>query len=429
MAFKITVNAADLTSQIDSLQQTSIERPLNGRASARFTFMGSQLDGPVDRFDEVVMYARDGATPIFGGVVLKRTARGAIPGSLLTRLDVECVGFAAYTDWCSTSLSYTVPVTLIDVLTDLIADPLINYGITLDAGQVTGPTLDPFSWSNKRVSDALRELMDRATGVSGDGYVYTIDPSKALKAFVAGTDAAPYTIADYAPAYCRDVVVTDTDRIPANYIILTCGPAGTESVTQFWTADGIASTWTADIAAAVGSVPPPTVKVNAVTKTVGPGGDYTWDPATYTLTLGTASLPSAGHVIELVYTAQFPFTVTATSGSSPVIEYQQTDESIRSVAAGQEKADGLLVQMNQSPFELTATSIDYAGWDAGQLLSTDLSNSRFGLITPTPDFIITSVSVNLIKSEFWEYTIQATSSATYQGGYLDRWRELGVVAQ
>ncbi len=198
-------------------------------------------------------------------------------------------------------------------------------------------------------------------------------------------------------------------------------------MTQFWTADGVASTWVADIAVAHGTADPPTVLVNAVTKTVGPGANYEWDADTATLTLGTASLPSAGEVIELVYTAQFPFTVTATASVTPIIEYQESRPEIKTVGAGQEYADGKLAELYQSAFEATATSVEYAAWDAGQSLPASfLLAGRLGF--GPLDLLVTNVQIVLVADEWWRYTISFVSGTAYTGSYLERWRELGVSA-
>ncbi len=195
----------------------------------------------------------------------------------------------------------------------------------------------------------------------------------------------------------RSVEWSDNDRQVANKVIVTCGPDGTESVTQLWTADGIASTWTADIAAALDSVPPPTVIVNGVTKTVGVGANFTWDPATYTLTLGTASL-----------------------------EFRKSEPDIRSLAAGQEIADTLLDQMTAQGVDVTILSTTYAGWDAGQVIVGEFYTV---FAAPPDDMIITNVHIELKTDEFWEYTISATLGADYQGDYLQRWREVGVASK
>ncbi len=425
-AIDVPVSIKDIVSYKHGLE---IERVLNGRPSARFSL---QLTGDllipysIARKDRITIYARDGTTEIFGGIVTKRTVTTAMDGTeQLGYCECECSGYAAYTDWCSTSLTYTSPVTLIDVLNDLITDPLTNYGITLDPGQATGPTLSPFAWNNIRVSDALRELVGKAEGVSGDSYAWTVDQTARLRASIIGSSAAPLDIGDSSvdpDQHCRTVTWSDSDTVPSNYIVVTCGPDGTESVTQLWTADGIANTWTADIAAAVGSVAPATVIVNGVTKTVGVGANFTWNPTTRTLALGTASLPSAGQIIELTYTAQFPFTVTATAGVTPVIEFRQSEPEVRSVSAGQEIADGLLARMNTEPREITVTTTDYAGWEVGMALTTAMPN----VLGASSDFIITRVAVQMLADEFWEYTISATESTSYQGGYLEKWRELGV---
>ena len=85
-----------------------------------------------------------------------------------------------FADWCFTSLAYTVPTLLKDVLTDLVDTHLAQYDITLADDQVDGPSLAAFTWTDKRVSDALREL----SGLTG--YVVHFTPDKTLEMFEPG---------------------------------------------------------------------------------------------------------------------------------------------------------------------------------------------------------------------------------------------------
>ncbi len=407
MAWKLTINGTDRTSLIDPLSPPEISWPLNDRATAGFTCKPTLQP---DRFQEVIIYAQDGTTPLFGGVILKRVASGTAGKLSVMSTAIECGDFATYTDWCYTTVTYSAPVLLKDVLTDLITDHLATYGLALDVAQVDGPTLAAFTWTNKRVSDALRELSERTN------YVFRVSAGKKLKMFVPGTDAAPYAITDAAP-HCIDLSWADTSEPPANTVILQCGPTGTLERTQTWIANGSDTSWVTDIRSASDSIPG-YVTVGGVFKTVGTGGSYEWDPLTSTLSLGTDSTPVATTTIVLVYTAVYPFTVSATSGASPVIEYLAAREDILDVAPAQEAADGLLDALNQEPLELTAVSWDH-GWAPGQALTVNITPRAVN-----SSFTITSVGLSFSHDRHWVYSFTAIENATYQGNYLDEWREL-----
>lgn len=412
MAWKAEVGGFDKTTSLALAEIVSIERRLNERAQARFTTLPGYVPS---RFATNALYDVDGTTALFGGVILRRAAdpfkrKG---GTEPYFTGIESGDYFTYFDWAYISLTYSSPVALETVMNDIVAALPASYGITVDAGQVTGPTLAPFSWDHKRASDAVRELSDRT------GYVSLMSALKAWKMFVPGTDAALYALTDAAP-HCLAISWVDSDRIPANSVTVICGPSAVASVTKTWIQAGGATSWVTDIPAAVGAAPPGYVTVNGVFRTVGPGAAYTWDETTHTLSLGTDPTPTNGWSIVLVYNAQFPFTVQATSGATPVIEFQQQYPDVTDYAQAQEIAAGLLAQLDQQPREISVTSLD-SGWAPGQALTVALT-ARF-----TANFIITSVTATLqvLKhTERWVYSFRAIENSTYQGSYLDQWRAL-----
>lgn len=412
MAIKALIGGVDKTTSIAIERGATIERQLNERATSQFMCKPGYVPA---RFAEMVWYDIDGTTPIFGGVVLKRTADPfkKAGGSEPYFTQVQCGDYFTYFDWAYISLAYTVPVTLENVLNDLVAALPASYTITVDAAQVTGPTLDPFIWDRKRASDCVRELSDRT------GYVALVSPLKALKMFVPGTDAAPFALTDAGP-HCLTFGWADSDRIPANHVTCICGPSGVFPATQTWIQAGGATSWVVDITASVGAAPPGYVTVNGIFKTVGPGASYTWDDTTGTLTLGTDPTPTNGWSIVLVYNAQFPFAVTATSGATPEIQFQQAYPDVISYGQAQEIAAGLLDQLNQQPREAEIESLN-VGWAPGQALTVALTARM------TASFVLTGLTIRLLvkqPSPVWMYEFPAIESDTYQGSYLDQWRAL-----
>lgn len=410
MAWKALIGGVDHTADLALHQTITIERQLNERATAKFVCNPGYLPA---RFTEAVLYDIDGTTPIFGGVVLKRSIDGiqAIGQPFFTQVD--CGDYFTYFDWAYISLTYDVDVTLEDVLDDIVAALPASYSITVDAGQATGPTLAPFSWDRKRASDAVRELSDRT------GYVALVSPLKALKMFIPGTDAAPFALTDATP-HCQTFGWADSDRVPANHITVIAGPAAVASATQTWIQAGAATSWVVDIPNAVGSAPPGYVTVNGIFRTVGPGGHYEWDDVTGTLSLGTDPTPTDGWSIVLVYNGQFPFIVTATSAATPEIQFQQAYPDVTNYQQAQEIADGLLAQLDQQPRDADVTTVD-VGWEPGQALSVALTARM------TADFVLTGLTITLqpkAPSPRWVYQFPAIESATYQGSYLDQWRAL-----
>ncbi len=412
MAWKLTVNGVDKTSLVNTDDRVQIELHINERATASFKCKTSLT---LAKFDEVVIYGTDGTTKVFGGIVLQRETDGSFPtaGSAFQR--ASCADFAAYTDFCHTSLTYTSGPTLKAVLTDIVSTHLSTYGISLDAGQVTGPTLEAFAWQTTRVSDALRELSDKT------GYVFRVDPSKKLKMFVPGTDSAPFNISDATP-HCTRLSWQDSSATPTpNKVILICGPSTTAVRTERFIGDGSTTSWVMSVPAAVSGWYPGYVTVNGIFLTVGTGASYTWNDATSTLAVGTAPTPGVGDTIDNTYTAQYPFTVTATSGGSPVVEKLFARTDLLEPVPAQEVADGLLDQLDQAPRTMTALSLN-EGWLPGQAFTVALTARSL-----TGNFVVQSVSITISvthASTLWEHDLNALESTITHGGYLQEWRDL-----
>ncbi len=161
-----------------------INMPLNERHTARFRMIG-QIPA---RLGAVEAYAQDGTTKLFSGVITHRRVVTQAARSLAFFTDLTCGDYSTFADYCYQTKTYSSATALETILDDLVADQLTSYGISVHGSQVTGPTLDPFTWESKRVSDCLRELSDKT------GYFWRIDADKKLRMQVPGTDAAPFTI-------------------------------------------------------------------------------------------------------------------------------------------------------------------------------------------------------------------------------------------
>jgi hypothetical protein len=389
-----------------------ISMPINERHVMRFR----TLDRVPKRMGRVEAYAQDGTTRLFTGVMVHRRIVPQVERALPFFCDVTCGDYSTYADLCYQTRTYSTGPTLEAVLDDLVADKLTAYGIAVHGSQVTGPTLDPFEWRQKRVSDCLRELSEKT------GYAWRVDADKKLRMFVPGTDAAPYTITG-GDGNHEELSWEDFPEPPVNKVSVWCGPDATDPVTKTWIQAGAATSWVTDIPSALGVTPPPTVLVNGVTKTVdvvAAAADYLWTASTSTLSLDLGTLPTNGWAIVLVYVAQFPFLVTATTGASPVVEATYTRTEIVDYAAGVADAEGLLDQRAQDPKTMTLPSTKI-GWLPGQAI--DISTLQRGGI----DFAtatITRVDIQMLTDGFWRYTITAQETAIPQTGYLGHWREL-----
>ena len=405
MAWKIEIGGVDKTTAIHLPAGVRLTLPLNGRTRATFTTSPGYSPA---RFAAVTIYDTDGTTALFGGFILQRRLTGLAFGVSHALTECEAVGLDAYLDWATVSLSWATDPTLQDVLDDLIAALPAGYGITLDATDYSATTLSAFAWTNVRASDALRELCDRT------GLIYTMSPAGVLALAAPGGSAAPMTITDGDPN-CRELVWTDPSEPPVTTVKLLCGE-GTATVVQTWTANGTDTSWVTDLP---GTFTAGYVTVGGIFMTVGTGAMYEWDPATHTLSVGTASTPTNGTLIKLTYEAQYPFTVTATTAGTPDVTrvFERTD--VFDVAQGQEIADGLLDQLSATAARQVEVVTLEAGWRPGQEVTVDLTNRAVDATCA-----ITEVEISLETDTYWVYRFTAVELTVYDGGYLAAWRAL-----
>jgi hypothetical protein len=425
MAFKVTINAVDKTSLLSQATNPQVTMKQNERSQATLSFIPGYVPA---RFQPIVIYDIDGVTPVFGGLVMQCSTEAIEQGSLQHSTHVQCSDYMVYADWSFWTKTYVAPVTLKTVLQNLITDKLGAYGITLDAAQDNGDTFAPFTIGVAGVGVQVSQVLRNLATACNPPRVIQMTPGKAISIVAPGSGVAPFNISDANP-HCIDLEWEHSTFTPTNKIILICGPTGTGTPQQTWTANGVQTSWEVDIKAVVGGwfglvtvggVPYGTVSAP------GQGGYFYWDETVGrgTLSVGTGSVPPNGTVLEFKYTAQYPFTVTATSGASPVIEQQFSDPDELSVTSAQARVNGLLAQLNQSPRDATILTKD-RGWAPNQALTVTLTAREITAAT----FAISQVSAEFMEfytgsGPMWIYTLSASETTVYQGSYLDQMREL-----
>jgi hypothetical protein len=417
MALKLTIGGTDRSAKIDaSPGPVVITDGINTRPSASFTCVPGFIP---DRFAEVVIYDAAGTTAIFGGFIVTRRIQAVVERVLLDRCSCDCVGYIAYADYRYVSESYDTDVALETVLGDLVDDALTDYDITYD-GAATGVTIAPFTWQNKRVSDALRELSDRT------GLLFTIAPDKALTIVTPGGTSGPVTMSTDTPN-CYDMDSEDDGDLPPNKVTLICG-TGQAARTESWTSDGSTTSYTTDYPASLSKQDPypNLLKFDGVVQEPISWGDelgsghWQWDAATHTLTApNTGALPSSGVVIEVAYTIQYPFTSSKDSGDTPIVEQILTMPDVLDKDQADEIAQGILDQRSPDAQQITVHTRT-EGFAPGQSVTMDF-DARGGV---SGTYLVTQVKTEIRYDAVRHYYLTLTGASAYRGSYLDQWRDL-----
>jgi hypothetical protein len=422
MAWDITIGGVSKKSILDSDQGARIRLEPNERSSMSFSTAPSTY-APA-RFDEVVAYAQDGATALFGGVILDIAQERLTANASKFRNQITCTDWWFYLDKSPVTVSFDTDQTLEAVLDEIVSQVPAAHGITVHASQVTGPTLAAYTLSGT-ATEVIKDALRRAGGWMGRMYA-----TKAIRAFAPGTDAAPYSISNATPN-CSKITKKTAARTPSNRVELVCGPSGvgTEPITHTWTADGVATTFSLSGQNVPASATwPGVVVVDGIYLPIhlpgeAPGGNgIEWDYATGAGTLsfeGTAAALVGGtESIVLTYYPQFPFTVVATSGATPVLSERRADATITDFARAVETVEALKDALNQDPDEAAVVSKRH-GWFPGQALSINVTNP-----TINATLTIGPVDIALNSDADWEYTFEAAESTVFQGSDMDMTREV-----
>ena len=182
----------------------------NGRNT--MTFKVTSLDGSYKpSIDDEVIFTVDG-TRIFGGNIIRPTTKGLGDyGGTPIETDVNVEDFNKLTQ----RRFYTGDLASQSLKADLQA--VVSYipGVTLDAGQVTGPTMPALSYTNVRVEDVLNDFT-----LQSGGYLWNIDYYKTLSMVIPGSPNAPFNISVPNCKAIGDVTVEPTRNGYANRVIV-----------------------------------------------------------------------------------------------------------------------------------------------------------------------------------------------------------------
>ncbi len=236
---------------------------------------------------------------IFGGLVDKPRERAQAgqkrPG--ISTL-VNCIDFTVYTERRFVNETLAAG-TLKSQLTTLRTNYLATYGVTLDAGQVDGPSMPELVYDYKRLDVVLNELMT-LTADAGQPFIWEISYDKKLSAYQPSTEAAPFNlVGNDLPDVVSDIEV-ETARSDqyANRIILKVLPSGIQVEREETFTEGVdtypyeplytvVKTW--------GYVTHETIFETLRLPADPDPASWTWDPVAGTLTRD-AGAPGTGEV-------------------------------------------------------------------------------------------------------------------------------------
>ncbi|HWK10280.1 MAG TPA: LamG-like jellyroll fold domain-containing protein, partial [Vicinamibacterales bacterium] len=292
----------------------SISETANGRNRLDCAVLSTNGSYRAALEDEVIL-TEDG-TRIMGGVI-DRPVESGFGDTGATTAIVQRISAADFNVYPSrVRITADIAAGTMKAALQVVANALAAQGVTLDPAQVAGPALPALSYEDKPAIDVLNEITALASGSAATSYVWEVDYTKTLRAFEAGTLAAPFNVTDGDGNLQGDIVVEQPRTSAyANYILLYGGTGQRDVIDQF-VANGVTATFQLGYTLAAGRG---YVNVGGtVSGGVISGGVNETFPGTWTYNATTnqitrTSPPPAG-AVNLPYTAQFQRAVIADGG-------------------------------------------------------------------------------------------------------------------
>jgi hypothetical protein len=246
-------------------------------------------------------------------------------------------------------------------LTTLVDDYLDQFGVTLDAAQVTGPALPAMTFDLKRASEVLQALSDAT------GFIARIDYDKKLRMWQEGELSAPFDIDEFddPPKWTDDVSVENIlGSDYANRIRVISDPINQVGRTETFTGDGSEDTFELE---ATLTQPRGFVSVDGVLETLtieGIGFDLAahWlyrasDNTIRRAEQGVPDPPANGAVISITFDGTFQATASAEDAgeiaANGLYEHVERRNDITTNESAQEMADSLLAERLLAGEQLT----------------------------------------------------------------------------
>jgi hypothetical protein len=193
----------------------TLRETINGRNTLSFEV--TSLDGSYrPALGAEVIITEDG-TRIFGGNIDQPSESGrAGHGGTAMTTSCSAVDFNALAN--RRVLTGIIPTGTLKAALLQVGGFLAPYGVSLDAAQVTGPTLPVMTFG----FSYLNELFDQFAVLSG-GYVWEVDYNKTLRMFLPASTAAPFNLVDGDGNATGDITVEPSRVNYANKVYVLGG--------------------------------------------------------------------------------------------------------------------------------------------------------------------------------------------------------------
>lgn len=439
MSLSLTIASVDRTTNfyLPDGQRGIVSGTIMPGAKSSLRLNVYDLNGPTGYRPNIndTIALMDGATTVFAGLIdevdeapVPQAIDGNMDTGVLTQITAS--DWWAYFDRVTYTQSYPIGTTLKAILTDLVANPLNPFGITLDPAQVTGPSLTTVFQVVKQTPSQIVSQLTTLTG-----YVGIVLPTKAFRMTAPASESCGYALGDSLPGTMGQVTSKQSRNTNyANRIVLTCGDTSTKQTTETYTAVGgdtqfvtvypasldFAGVWPNELIVNGSNLGPVDWRPNGAAGIL-PGHHWYWDAVNHKLVVdNVAYTPVAGDVITITYTIQYPFEVTYTDPSitnpADIVEADVSNTSIFDMAAGLAYAQGLVRQRIANPQMIYVRNNLGVAYPGLSVVLTFADHAISGTC------LITQVDFQDAEDGTMEYALTCVPGSELNGSWLDFWK-------
>jgi hypothetical protein len=287
----------------------NISDTLNGRTTAAFSVIS--IAGTYRPAMDAEVLIEENGSRVFGGLIERATERG-LQGGAKPGIEtlVSAGDFSAYVE--RRYVNETIPAGSLAAALAVVTSYLATYGVTLDGGQVTGPSLPELVYEYRPLGEVLNEL-STLTAKFGEQYAWRIDPFKVLSMAQPSTVAAPFDlVGNFLPEVIGDLEVEPKRDHYANRVIVKVPARSEDNHVESFTGDGSSTLFQLQFVPTstrgyVSYTPVSTgVRQNETLNNTGDSDPATWtyDAATNTINRNSGA-PESGSAIEIIFNGTF----------------------------------------------------------------------------------------------------------------------------
>ncbi len=402
MAVTLLIGGVDKTNQVDwrSIRKSETASKKSDTLEFLIKNYGTKTYRPA--VNDVVRLS-DGATKKFEGLVVE--TKEMVEG-LAKFFTITCKDYTHTLDRQLVSKAYSG-----QTANAIIADLISTFTTGFTTTNVVAPiTINYIAFNYLTVSQCLEKLTKML-----NGYSWYVDYDKDIHFFASTLNPAPFNLTDTSGNFVfRSLdVKTDTHQLRNDIFIRGGNIVSATSRTEYFSGDGTKTIFALGLKYNV----KPTVKISAVTKTVGieyldPAGTYDcyWDFNQKTLRFETAPASGTNNVtVEGTY--YYPLIFRKQNNSSILtygtFQYIIVDKTIVSTAAASQRADVELAQYS-SPTN-SGSFVTYTdGLIAGQQITITSS-----LRSISETYLIQSIETSLRTPSEFQYRVRIESYTSF----------------